>query len=96
MNVNEPNRSASSSSAATARARTAPVCPPEQSLVYAADGHLAELLRSLRSLAADSPERQAKIEGLMRAYAAGSLQIDAEATAGAIVDDATSSRWVLR
>jgi len=48
MNVNEPNRSASSSSAATARARTAPVCPPEQSLVYAADGHLAELLRSLR------------------------------------------------
>jgi len=96
MNVNEPNRCTSSSSAATARARTAPVCTSEQSLVYAADGHLAELLRSLRSLAADSPERQAKIEGLMRAYAAGSLQIDAEATAGAIVDDATSSLCVLR
>jgi anti-sigma28 factor (negative regulator of flagellin synthesis) len=90
MNVNEPNRSASSSSAATARART------EEPPAFASDGHLAELLRSLRALAADSPERQAKIEGLMHAYATGTLQVDAEATAGAMIDDAFHSRFKLR
>lgn len=82
MNVNEPNRSASSSSAATARART------EEPLASALDGHLAELVRSLCALAADSPERQAKIQSLMRAYATGNLQVDAEATASAMIDDA--------
>ena len=90
MNVNEPNRSASSSSAATARART------EESPGSASDGHLAELVRSLCALAADSPERQAKIQSLMRAYAAGNLQVDAEATASAIIDDAFNSRWARR
>lgn len=90
MNVSEPNPSASSSSAAAARART------EESQASAADGHLAELVRNLCALAADSPERQAKIQGLMRAYAMGKLQVDAEATASAIIDDALSSRWVRR
>ena len=51
---------------------------------------------ALRSLAAESPERQAKIEGLMRAYATGTLGIDAEATASAIVDDAIALRSRLR
>jgi len=60
------------------------------------DGHLAELVRSLCALAADSPERQAKIQSLMRDYATGNLQVDAEATAGAMIDDAFSSRWVRR
>jgi anti-sigma28 factor (negative regulator of flagellin synthesis) len=87
MNVNQPNRSVSSSSAATARART------EEST---SDGHLAELVRSLCALAADSPERQAKIKSLMRAYVTGNLQVDAEATASAIIDDAFSARLTLR
>ncbi len=56
------------------------------------DSHLAELVRTLRSLAGDSPERQAKMEGLMRAYAAGSLKVDAEATASAMIDDAMRPR----
>jgi anti-sigma28 factor (negative regulator of flagellin synthesis) len=87
MNVNEPNRSVSSSSAATARART------EES---PADRDLAELVRSLCALAADSPERQAKIQSLMLSYASGSLQVDAQATASAMIDDAFSSRRVRR
>jgi anti-sigma28 factor (negative regulator of flagellin synthesis) len=90
MNVNQPNRSVSSSSAATARARN------EEPQAFAADRDLAELVRSLCALAADSPERQAKIQGLMRAYATGTLQVDAEATASALIDDAFSSRWAQR
>jgi len=93
MNVNEPNRSASSSSAATARARQSARTEMQASVP---DGHLAELVRSLCALAADSPERQAKIQSLMRDYATGNLQVDAEATAGAMIDDAFSSRWVRR
>jgi anti-sigma28 factor (negative regulator of flagellin synthesis) len=95
MNVNEPNRSASSSSAAAARARTAPTYSPGESAV-ASDRDLAELVRSLCALAADSPERQAKIQGLMHAYATGTLQVDAEATADAMIDDAFNSRLILR
>jgi anti-sigma28 factor (negative regulator of flagellin synthesis) len=48
---------------------------------------LSELVRSLRSLAADSPERQAKLEALTRTYASGSYTVDAPATASAIIDD---------
>jgi len=90
MNLNEPNRSVSSSSAATARART------EESPGATSDGHLAELVRSLCALAADSPERQAKIKSLMRDYVTGNLQVNAEATAAAMIDDAFSSRWARR
>jgi anti-sigma28 factor (negative regulator of flagellin synthesis) len=86
MNVNEPKRASVGSSAATARARQS----SEE------DFHLAELVRSLRSLAADSPERQAKIEGLMRAYATGDLHVDADATASAIIDDALIRSSALR
>lgn len=88
MNVNEPNHSASSSSAAAARARSAPTYSPGESSAFASDRDLAELVRSLCALAAESPERQAKIQSLMRAYATDTLQVDAEATASAIVDDA--------
>ena len=52
------------------------------------DIHLSELVRSLRSLAADSPERQARIEQIARAYANGTYQVDAQATASGIIDDA--------
>jgi flagellar biosynthesis anti-sigma factor FlgM len=52
------------------------------------DVHLSELVRSLRSLAADSPERQERIEQIARAYAQGAYKMDAEVTAGKLVDDA--------
>jgi flagellar biosynthesis anti-sigma factor FlgM len=52
------------------------------------DVHLSELVRSLRSLAADSPERQARLEQIARACANGTYAVDAEATAAKIIDDA--------
>jgi flagellar biosynthesis anti-sigma factor FlgM len=51
------------------------------------DVHLSELVRSLRSLAADSPERQARLEQIARAYANGTYEVDAEGTAAKIIDD---------
>ena len=52
------------------------------------DVHLSELVKSLRSLAADSPERQAKLESLARSYANGSYTVNTEATASKVIDDA--------
>jgi flagellar biosynthesis anti-sigma factor FlgM len=52
------------------------------------DVHLSELVRSLRSLAADSPERQARIEQLARAYAKGSYSVDPDAVASKLIEDA--------
>ena len=54
------------------------------------DVHLSELVRSLRSLASDSPERQARIEQLARSAANGSYQVDPQATADGVINDATS------
>jgi flagellar biosynthesis anti-sigma factor FlgM len=51
------------------------------------DVHLSELVRSLRSMAADSPERQERLEQIARAFAGGTYQVDAEATAAGIIDD---------
>jgi flagellar biosynthesis anti-sigma factor FlgM len=55
------------------------------------DVHLSELVRSLRSLAADSPERQARLEQIARSYANGTYKVDAKATASKIIDDAQQS-----
>jgi flagellar biosynthesis anti-sigma factor FlgM len=55
------------------------------------DVHLSELVKNLRSLAAESPERQAKLESLARSYANGSYSVDAGATASKIIDDAFES-----
>ncbi len=55
------------------------------------DVHLSELVRSLRSLAADSPERQARLEQIARSVANGSYKVDAQATASKIIDDAFES-----
>jgi flagellar biosynthesis anti-sigma factor FlgM len=52
------------------------------------DIHLSELVRSLRSLAGDSPERQARIEQIARSYASGTYQVDPQVTASKIIDDA--------
>jgi flagellar biosynthesis anti-sigma factor FlgM len=51
------------------------------------DVHLSELVRSLRSLVPDSPERQERIEQIARAYANGTYKVNAEATAAKIIDD---------
>src|ERR1700733_11054434 len=48
------------------------------------DVHLSELVRSLRSMAADSPERQARIEQIARSYASGTYKVDPQATASAM------------
>lgn len=55
------------------------------------DVHLSELVRSLRSLAAESPERQARLEQIARSYANGTYSVDTGATASKIVDDAFES-----
>ena len=52
------------------------------------DFHLSELVRNLRALAANSPERQERLEKIARACADGTYKVDAEGTAGRIIDDA--------
>ena len=101
MKVNDPNLSslastgaAATSSAAASQglARTSTskgraVSGPDRAAE--SDGvHLSELVRSLRSLAADSPEHQARLEHIARSYASGNYKADAPATASKIVDDA--------
>jgi flagellar biosynthesis anti-sigma factor FlgM len=96
MKVNDPNASSLASaeaarSPAAARAATAGATTQDARDKGAAPGddvHLSELVRSLRALANDSPERQAHLEELARAYASGAYKVDAEATAGRIIDDA--------
>jgi flagellar biosynthesis anti-sigma factor FlgM len=56
------------------------------------DVHLSELVRSLRALAADSPERQERLEQIARACASGTYKVDAEASASKIVDEALRYR----
>lgn len=53
------------------------------------DIHLSELVRSLRSLAADSPQRQEHLEKIARSYAQGTYTVNPAATASKIIDDAT-------
>jgi flagellar biosynthesis anti-sigma factor FlgM len=99
MKVNDPNL-LSLTSAGIARSpdtkRTAvgarPANPSSNSAASTGDVHLSELLRSLRSLAADSPDRQAKLEEIARAYAKGEYEVDAQATASKVIDDALGNR----
>lgn len=104
MKVNDPNLSPAGATGAAHASETARAKAAERSAVVRAvntsqdaasgisgdDVHLSELVRSLRSLAAESPERQAKIEHLARAYASGSYKVDAEATASAIIRESTN------
>ena len=61
--------------------------PPAANAAASSDDiHLSELVRSLRSLAAD-PERQARIEQIARSYASGTYQVDPQATASKIIED---------
>jgi flagellar biosynthesis anti-sigma factor FlgM len=67
--------------------------PPGSPNAPADDVHLSELVRSLRSLVPDSPERQERIEQIARAYANGSYKVDADATASKLIDDSLPNRW---
>jgi flagellar biosynthesis anti-sigma factor FlgM len=95
MKVNDPNLSAlasTESSKLQQAQRTGSNARSQQALANSAgsgdDVHLSELVRSLRSLAAESPERQAHLEQIARTYAQGSYQVDAPATAAKIIEDA--------
>jgi len=98
MKIQDPNLTSlvsAGAAAGTQAARTSQTNgdanPPAASSTSSSsdDVHLSELVRSLRSLASDSPERQNQIEQIARTYANGSYSVDAQATAGAIIDDAT-------
>jgi hypothetical protein len=52
------------------------------------DVHLGELVKNLRSMAPDSPERQAKLESLARSYASGSYNGNPSSTASKLIDEA--------
>jgi len=92
MKVNDPNLASLASTGAT---RTDAGKGTRAHLSHGAasndDVHLSELVRSLRSLAADSPERQARLEQIARSVAEGSYKVDAKATASKIIDDAFES-----
>jgi len=96
MKVNDPNLSSLASTGASGTQQTSRSGQTARPADTAAanstapgdDIHLSELVRSLRSLAADSPERQAHIEQIARAYADGTYKVDSEATAGKMIDDA--------
>ena len=99
MKVNDPNPSslgaANPPPAGTARSQEtgrtesgAGAAGASNGPVTGDDVHLSELVRSLRSLAADSPERQARLEQIARTYATGSYKVDAPGTASKIIDDA--------
>ncbi len=93
MKVNNPNLSSLASTEA-ARAQEPSRAGRGQGTSGAGgagdDVHLSELVRSLRSLAWDSPERQAHIDEVARAYASGGYQVDSRAVAGRVIDDAIS------
>jgi flagellar biosynthesis anti-sigma factor FlgM len=99
MKVNDPNLP-SLTSAGVARSpdteRSAvgarPANPSSNSPASTDDVHLSELVRSLRSLAADSPDRQTKLEEIARTYAKGEYKVDAQATASKVIDDALGNR----
>jgi flagellar biosynthesis anti-sigma factor FlgM len=92
MKVNDPNLSSlASTGASQAQPAGSPAhtqAAPANGAVPGDDVHLSELVRSLRALAAESPERQAHLEQIARTYAQGSYQVDAPATAVKIIDDA--------
>jgi anti-sigma28 factor (negative regulator of flagellin synthesis) len=95
MKVNDPISNSLASTGASQAAGTARAGSPRsaelKSNANGASGddiHLSELVRSLRSLAADSPQRQEHLEKIARTYATGNYQVNASATAAKIIDDA--------
>ena len=98
MKVNDPNVSSLASTGASRSqeaARTGRQRPADtvsqRGQTGGDDIHLSELVRSLRALAPDSPQRQEHLEKLARTYASGSYKVDPQATAAKIIDDAIQS-----
>ena len=96
MRVNDPNLSSLAGTGVSQTQNTSrtvqsgPVNSPAAGTADASDDiHLSGLAQSLRSLAGDSPDRQAQIGQIARDYANGSYKVDAAATASKIIDDAT-------
>ena len=54
--------------------------------------HLSDLVTRLRALAAESPERQERLEQIARSYANGTYKVDAEAAASALIEDSIRYR----
>ena len=98
MKVNDPNLQGPSgltSTGVSKPAQTGRSAPAGGSLPPGDSGDgvaLSGLAQSLRSLDAESPERQAQVDALARTYAQGNYQVDASATAGGIIDDALKHR----
>jgi flagellar biosynthesis anti-sigma factor FlgM len=96
MKIDDPNLSSLASTGAsrtqdtgrTGQTTRTPDAAAAGGTASSDDIHLSELVRSLRSLAADSPERQTRIEQIARAYASGTYKVDAAATASGIINDA--------
>jgi flagellar biosynthesis anti-sigma factor FlgM len=95
MKVNDPNLPSLASTATTNSQQTERAGQSARSTngsgsgqVSGDDVHLSELVRSLRSLAAESPERQARLEHIARSYANGTYQADTGATASKMINDA--------
>jgi flagellar biosynthesis anti-sigma factor FlgM len=94
MKVNDsylPSAASTGASRAQEAEKSGSAARPGTNTVSGASGgddvHLSELVRTLRSLVADSPERQDQIERLARAAASGTYRADPEATASRIIDD---------
>jgi len=99
MKVNDPNLPSLGSAGIARNPETErtgsaarPANPQGHRPASSDDVHLSELVRSLRSLAADSPDRQAKLEEIARTYANGAYQVDATTTASRIIDDALGNQ----
>ena len=96
MKVNDPNLQGPSGLGSTGVSKSGRTAAPGGSAAPAGaasgdgkDGvELSGLAQTLRSLAVDSPERQAKLEALAKAYAQGNYAVDVDATAGGIIQDA--------
>jgi len=54
--------------------------------------HLSDLVMRLRALAANSPERQERLEQIARSYAYGTYKVDSQATSSAMIEDSIRYR----
>jgi len=88
MKIDNANLSALNGADQSGRNQAPHVAPD----AAADDIHLSELVRNLRSLVPDSPERQERLEQIARAYASGAYKADPEATASGIIDDSLRYR----
>ncbi len=99
MKVNDPNLQGPSGLSSTGvskpaqTGRTGASNAPNASVGDSGDGvELSGLAQSLRSLDVDSPERQAQVDALAKTYAQGNYKVDANATAGGIIQDALNNK----